>query len=114
MRWLPALLFTGCTLQVAPASPDAGGPASPPSDLAPTVASTDLGAAADLTQPPPVVLPANDLAPIPDLAVARPPRTSPILVENQLAGDSGWRLTAPSNDVAGFAGRQSYAPGDSV
>ena len=43
-----------------------------------------------------------------------PPRPSPIAAENQLPGSTGWKLTATSDGLYGFADRQSYAPGDTV
>ncbi|MGZ3441583.1 MAG: N,N-dimethylformamidase beta subunit family domain-containing protein, partial [Polyangia bacterium] len=44
----------------------------------------------------------------PDLT---PPRQSPIAAENQLPGDSGWKLSASSAGLYGFADRLSYLPG---
>lgn len=54
--------------------------------------------------------------PMPDMSAPprKPPRPSPIAAENQLPGSSGWKLTAKSAGLYGFADRQSYAPGDTV
>jgi sugar lactone lactonase YvrE len=115
------LMISGCTLGVGISSPDAngltathddGGP-----DLEPQIVHVSPDLALDFASgfTPDF---ASDLAvqldlSAPDLAT-RPPRQSPIAVENQQPGDPGWHLTAPSNDVAGYADHQSYAPGDTV
>ncbi|HZS40150.1 MAG TPA: N,N-dimethylformamidase beta subunit family domain-containing protein [Polyangia bacterium] len=57
---------------------------------------------------------ARDATSVTATDLAGPPRPSPIAAENLLAGDPGWRLTAPSSGVAGFADRVSYAPGDTI
>ena len=50
-----------------------------------------------------------------DMGVSRlPPRPSPIAAENQLPGSTGWKLTAKSTGLYGFADKQSYAPGETV
>lgn len=43
-----------------------------------------------------------------------PPRRSPIAAENQRPGGLGYRLDAPSSEIAAYASRASAAPGDDV